>query len=37
MLATILQDDELRWPDTFSEGADGTIFFTMSHIQDSAF
>ena len=33
----VLQDDKLRWPDTFSEGADGTIFFTTSHIQDSAF
>lgn len=34
---TLLQDDKLHWPDTFSEGADGTIFFTTSHIQDSAF
>ena len=34
---TVLQDDKLHWPDTFSEGADGTIFFTTSHIQDSAF
>ena len=33
----VLQDPKLRWPDTFSEGADGTIFFTTSHIQDSAF
>ena len=33
----VLQDDRLHWPDTFSEGADGTIFFTTSHIQDSAF
>ena len=33
---TLLQDDKLHWPDTFSEGADGTIFFTTSHIQDSA-
>lgn len=36
-LTTVLQDDKLHWPDTFSEGADGTIFFTTSHIQDSAF
>ncbi len=35
--ATVLQDDKLHWPDTFSEGADGTIFFTTSRIQDSAF
>ena len=34
---TVLQDDKLHWPDTFSEGADGTIFFTTSRIQDSAF
>ena len=34
---TLLQDDKLHWPDTFSEGADGAIFFTTSHIQDSAF
>ena len=34
---TVLQDEKLHWPDTFSEGVDGTIFFTTSHIQDSAF
>ncbi len=34
---TVVQDDKLHWPDTFSEGADGTIYFTTSHIQDSAF
>ena len=33
----VLQDDKLHWPDTLSEGADGTIYFTTSHIQDSAF
>ena len=33
----VLQDDKLRWPDTFSEGADGTIFFSTSHIQDSSY
>lgn len=26
----------LRWPDTFGEGPDGTIYVTTSHIQDSA-
>ena len=30
----VLQDDKLHWPDTFAEGADGTIYFTTSHIQD---
>ena len=35
--ATLLQDARLRWPDTFAEGPDGTIYFTTSHIQDSAF
>ena len=28
-------DARLRWPDTFSEGPDGTIYITASHIQDS--
>jgi len=35
-LTTLVQDDRLRWPDTFSEGPDGTIYVTTSHIQDSA-
>ena len=35
--AMVVQDDKLHWPDTFSEGPDGTIYFTTSHIQDSAF
>ncbi|HEY0194438.1 MAG TPA: L-dopachrome tautomerase-related protein [Kofleriaceae bacterium] len=36
--ATVLiKDARLRWPDTFSEGPDGTIYVTTSHIQDSAF
>ena len=35
-LTTLLQDKQLRWPDTFSEGPDGTIYVTTSHIQDSA-
>ena len=33
--ATVLTDKRLRWPDTFSEGADGTIYVTASHIQDT--
>lgn len=35
-LATLVQDPSLRWPDTFGEGPDGTIYVTTSHIQDSA-
>jgi sugar lactone lactonase YvrE len=33
----VVQDERLRWPDTFSEGPDGTIYVTTSRIQDSAF
>lgn len=32
----LVKDARLRWPDTLSEGANGTLFFTTSHIQDSA-
>lgn len=35
-LRTVLQDPRLRWPDTMSEGADGMLYVTASHIQDSA-
>ncbi len=35
-LTTLVKDPQLRWPDTFSEGPDGTIYVTTSHIQDSA-
>ena len=31
---TLVQDDRLRWPDTFSEGPDGTVYITSSRIQD---
>ncbi|WP_046115543.1 L-dopachrome tautomerase-related protein [Aquincola tertiaricarbonis] len=31
---TLVQDDRLRWPDTFSEAPDGTIYVTSSRIQD---
>jgi len=31
---TLVQDKRLRWPDTFSEGPDGTIYVTSSRIQD---
>lgn len=33
----LVQDARLRWPDTFTQGPDGTIYVTTSHIQDSAF
>jgi len=31
----LLADSRLRWPDTFSQGPDGAIYITASHIQDS--
>jgi len=31
----VLTDKRLRWPDTFAEGPDGTIYVTASHIQDT--
>jgi len=34
---TLVTDERLRWPDTFSEGPDGSIYVTTSRIQDSAF
>ena len=36
-IRTLVQDGRLRWPDTFSQGPDGTVYVTTSHIQDSAF
>ncbi|MGF6272874.1 sugar lactone lactonase YvrE [Massilia sp. UYP11] len=33
----VVQDPRLRWPDTFTQGPDGTIYVTTSHIQDSSF
>ena len=32
---TILTDKRLRWPDTMSEGPDGRMYVTASHIQDT--
>jgi pimeloyl-ACP methyl ester carboxylesterase/sugar lactone lactonase YvrE len=32
---TVLTDKRLRWPDTFAEGPDGTMYVTASHIQDT--
>jgi sugar lactone lactonase YvrE len=33
-ITTLVKDKRLRWPDTFSEGPDGTIYVTSSRIQD---
>ncbi|TVV75946.1 L-dopachrome tautomerase-related protein [Sphingomonas solaris] len=33
---TVLTDRRLRWPDTFSEGPDGRLYVTASHIQDTS-
>lgn len=33
---TVLADGRLNWPDTFSEGSDGRIYVTASHIPDSS-
>ena len=35
-LKTVVPDLRLRWPDTMSEGADGRMFVTASHVQDTA-
>ncbi|WP_171007560.1 L-dopachrome tautomerase-related protein [Sphingomonas sp. 3P27F8] len=35
IVETVLTDRRLRWPDTMAEGADGTLYVTASHIQDS--
>ena len=34
-LETVVADPRLRWPDTMSEGPDGTMYVTASHIQDT--
>ena len=34
-VVTVLSDKRLRWPDTFAEGPDGTMYLTASHIQDT--
>jgi sugar lactone lactonase YvrE len=36
-LRVVAQDPRLRWPDTFSQGPDGSLYVTTSRIQDSAF
>lgn len=32
---TLVTDPRLEWPDTFSQGPDGAIYITASHINDS--
>ncbi len=34
-MQTVVTDNRLRWPDTMSEGPDGTLYVTASHIQDT--
>jgi sugar lactone lactonase YvrE len=34
-IETVVTDKQLQWPDTFSEGPDGAIYITASHINDS--
>lgn len=34
-LTTLVRDPRLRWPDSFAQGADGAIYVSASHIQDS--
>lgn len=33
--AIVVQDERLRWPDTLTQGPDGRIYVTASHIQDT--
>ena len=33
-VTTLLQDSRLRWPDTFAQGPDGTVYVTSSRIMD---
>ncbi len=33
-LTPVVSDARLRWPDTFSQGPDGAVYVTASHIQD---
>jgi sugar lactone lactonase YvrE len=35
-VTTLIRDKRLRWPDSFAEAPDGTIYVTASHIQDMA-
>jgi hypothetical protein len=31
----LVRDNRLQWPDTFSEGPDGSIYISAFHINDS--
>lgn len=33
-IETVIQDSRLEWPDTFSQGPDGALYITASHIND---
>jgi len=33
-VSVLLQDSQLRWPDTFTQGPDGTVYVTSSRIMD---
>ena len=32
---TVVSDPRLQWPDTFTEGPDGNIYISASHIHES--
>ena len=34
-MTTVAKDPKLQWPDTFSQGLDGSIYITASHINES--
>jgi sugar lactone lactonase YvrE len=34
-MKTLVQDPKLKWPDTFTFGKDGTLYFTLSHLAES--
>ena len=36
-LRVVAQDPRLRWPDSFAQGPDGTLYVSDSRIQDAAF
>ncbi|HEX5998363.1 MAG TPA: L-dopachrome tautomerase-related protein [Hyphomicrobiaceae bacterium] len=35
-LSTLVQDERLRWPDSFAQGPDGAMYVTTSRIMDNA-
>ena len=35
-VSTLIEDERLRWPDTFSQGPEGAIYVTTSRIMDMA-